>query len=269
MTAGHSLPERFVDLSGDEEAWALADQMPELRAGFEKLGFRHLGLLGHHLGEGLLWVFEVLVSPKEDAFLTLVLHPDHPLKTKPRIVPSAILHTALSDGTIVSTTTNPMQYRLLNHPKAGSYLDGWDEATPGELWDRHRQRVAEAAAERIGPILPHDAMPLRIHIAQRLWTVGLVMFIVPVLLGLVTLVGLVVLCMQVVEWFRVLAVARGGIWLPIIFYTGGLLAFFGMHTLGWSRLRYSWLGGEWLARQFPWPRPQPFEQREYGTCSKP
>jgi hypothetical protein len=269
MTARHSLPERFVDLSGDEEAWALADQMPELRAGYEELGFRHVGLLGHNLGEGMLWVHEVLVSPRQDAFLTLVLHPDHPLKTKPRNVPSAILQTALSDGTVISTTTNTMQYRLLNHPKAGSYLDGGEGATPVELWDRHRQRVDEAAAERTGPILLHDAMPLRIQIAQRLWTVGLTMFIVPLLLGLVTAVGLVALCIQVVEWFRLLAVARGGIWLPIIFYGGGLIAFVGMRTFGWTRLQHSWLGGEWLARQFPWPRPRPFEHQEYGACSKP
>src|SRR5438045_2032735 len=127
MTAGNSLSGRFVDLSGVEDAWALADQTPELRAGFEKLGFRHLGLIGHNLGEGTLWVYEVLVSPKRDAFLTLVLHPDHPLKTKPRILPSATLQTALSDGSVINTTTCPMQYRLLNHPKAGSYLDGWDE----------------------------------------------------------------------------------------------------------------------------------------------
>src|SRR5262249_26759470 len=91
--------EFYRDLSQDVGASQAADQVPELRLGFEKLGFRHLGFFGEYAHPGgKLWVQEVLASPRHDAFLTLSLSPPGFLNNNNRTVPTATLHSVLQDG---------------------------------------------------------------------------------------------------------------------------------------------------------------------------
>jgi hypothetical protein len=95
----------FRDVTNDRAARRSADHLPELRAAFEELGFRQGGFLGEFNPPGDLWVYEVLSSPQADAFLTLALAPRGPLITKTRTIPTALLETAMEDGSIVITTT--------------------------------------------------------------------------------------------------------------------------------------------------------------------
>lgn len=251
---------RYVDLTNSDEASELADQVPELREAFVALGFRPLGYLGHDLGNNMLRVCEVLCSARGDAFLSLVLHPPSPLKTEPRIVPAALLQTAMSNGFVVSTTNGSMQYRLLNHPLAGSYLEGTQEATPAELWDLHRQRTHEIALDSDQAILRHDDMRLCIEIGKHCFAVAMFGFLLSSMFGLVGLVGLVILFVSVMQSLFGLAVAGGGPWAPVIFLGGGAFLSVGMVFFGRARLIASWLGGEWLVRQLPWPRVRPWAE---------
>src|SRR5215471_15102126 len=119
----------MTDAPGAEQA---ADNVPELRAGFEELGFRRVGFLGEYEmpGKPTLWTYEVLSSASADAFSTLYRAPVGPWRDKRRIVQTATLHTALEDGSIIITTTHDKHLWSLDHPRAGVYLEGWSEASP-------------------------------------------------------------------------------------------------------------------------------------------
>jgi hypothetical protein len=253
------LNSRFTDVTSNVEARLRADQVPEVRAGFVALGFRQIGFLGDNPIPGeCVWVHEVLTDPKSEAFLTLTISPRDPLTFKPRIIPTSTLQTALADGSLVVTTTCPEYLRFLNHPKAGSYLEGLTETVPpDELWANHCQRVAEISQERGSPPLRHETMKLRIEIAERCTAISafvarwVVLSVALILAGFISsLVGMMHrFGIQIQAWFGI----------PHALFIAAILAMAATWTLR-SQLVRGWLGGEWLARQFPRPRPTPFGQ---------
>lgn len=257
----------FADVTHDEDAVARADLVPELRAGFEALGFRPLGFLGDRPYEGRLWVHEVLTSPEQDAFVTLALSPPSIVQLEPRTLPTAILQTALENGSIVVTTNCPGQFRLLNHPRAGSYLEGWTHATPAELWERHRQRVDEIFIDQATSLLPHETMDLRLRIAERCTAVALFVGVCGLLSWAVAFVGLGALWFQVMRWLHELF-GGAGLWGPIVFSIATLPIMAAFGWLAYNRMIISWAAGERLARLFPWPRRRPLDGMELHLCSK-
>jgi hypothetical protein len=245
----------FRDVTEDSEACQVADNLPEWRTGFENLGFRRVGFLAEYqLPGGAFWVHEVQSSPKGDAFLTLALLPDHPLRNGPRSIPSAILESGLEDGSIIITTTNPKHLWRLNHPKAGFYLEGRSEATPEELWRRHQQRVKNLVLGRDSSVLRHVSMPLRLWIAQRSNEVGNYIAVVAFLLGFVTFVWMLISICSLKGWLDAWARVWFGVFWPLFWLVG----FFAIVLVGgWivrSRVVRAWLAGQWFARQFPWPK---------------
>src|SRR5262245_26582818 len=250
----------FRDITED---WAVrwdADCVPELRIGFEKLAFRSIGFLGEYqVPGGSLWVHEVLASPKADAFLTLTLSPEHPLKREPRTIPTAILESGLEDGAIIITTNSPEHLWRLNHPKAGVYLEGWSEANPEELWRHHQQRVEDLALERDSAILRHVSMRLRLWIAERCNEVGNHVAVLALLFGVVAfVVGILIPFVRLVDWLD----ARFRGWLGVFWPLFWFVAIFAIVVLGWwiarSRVVRGWLVGQWFARRFPWPGRRPY-----------
>jgi hypothetical protein len=258
----------FAEVTEDPEACRTADHVPELRTSFETLGFRRVGFLGEYqLPGGAVWVHEVLSSANGDAFLTLALIPDHPLRSEPRTIPSAILGSGLEDGSIIITTTSREHLWRLDHPKAGVYLEGWSEATPEELWRRHQQRVEELGLERGSLVLRHVSMPLRLWLAKRCNEVGNHVAVVALMLGMVALVGTFISFMQLKDWLD----AWGRVWFGAVwplFSLAGILAI-GVTGVWLVRLRavQAWLVGQWFARLFPWPRRRRYDpMNEKDAC---
>jgi hypothetical protein len=251
----------MTDVPGAEQA---ADNVPELRAGFEELGFRRVGFLGEYEmpGKPTLWVYEVLSSANGDAFLTLYRAPDGPLRNKPRIVRTATLETALEDGSIIITTTHDKHLWSLDHPRAGVYLEGWSEVSPEELWYRHQQRVEDLARKRDRSVLRHDSMPLRLWIAGRCIQIGSHVAFVALLMGLAAFVAVLITLVQLKDWLQ----AGVGAWFGQfwqLFWFAGLLVILAVGVwLVRNRVVLGWLGGQWLARQFPWPRRQRYHCTE-------
>ena len=251
----------MTDAPGAEQA---ADQVPEMRAGFEKLGFRHVGFLGEYEmpGKPTLWVYEVLSSANGDAFLTLYRAPDGPLRNKPRIVRTATLQTALKDGSIIITTSHDKHLWSLDHPRAGVYLDGWRGALPEELWHQHQQRIETLVQKRVSSVLRHDSMLLRLWIAGRCIQVGSHVAFVALLMGFAAFVAVLITLVRLKDWLQ----AAVGAWFgPFwqLFWFAGLLAILAAGVwLVRNRVMQGWLGGQWLARQFPWPRRQHYDVAE-------
>jgi hypothetical protein len=248
---------RFSDVTFDEDAPRHADQLPEPRAAFLTLGFRQVGLLGDNPIPGeAVWVHEVFTAANEEAFLTLGFSPPDPLVFRPRSIPTSTLHTALQNGSLIVTTTCPEYLRFLNHPKAGSYLEGCGVAAPSELWQLHGQRVDTISRERNSPALRHDSMRLRIQIADRCVLISyfvarwVVLSVALVLLGSgISLVGMMHrLGVQFQAWFGI----------PLALLGSTALGIGAMWTARNQVVR-GWLGGEWLARQLPWPGKKPFD----------
>src|SRR5437899_1054061 len=212
----------FADVTYDDDAVARADQVPELRSHFEKLGFRSLGFMAHRPFEHIFWVHEVLTSSEEDAFVTLALSPSNILKTEPRTVPIAILQTALANGSVIVTTNCPAQLRLLNHPKAGSFLEGRSAASAEELWDRHRERVAEIRFDEATSLLPHDTMDLRLRIAERCTAVAHFVVAFALLSAFFAFVGMGILWLEAMSWFNSQVLGGAVAWAFVFFTLGNL-----------------------------------------------
>jgi hypothetical protein len=258
----------FRDVTEDAAACRAADHVPELRRGFENLGFGRVGFLGEYqLPGGALWVHEVLSSADGAAFVTVALAPDHPLRSAPRTIPTATLESALEDGSIVITTTYGEYLWRLHHPKAGLYLEGWSEATLEELWRRHQQRVEELVLERNSSVLRHASMPLRLWIAERCNEVGNHVAVVALLLGVLAFMGTFISLMRLKDWLDAWARGWFGAFWPL-FWFAGILAIAGAGVwLVRSRAVRAWLAGQWLARQFPWPRRRRFDpMNDVGAC---
>jgi hypothetical protein len=256
---------RFHDVTNDPAARARVDQLPESRVRLEKLGFRPLGFLGDELIPGQTpWVHEVLASPQGDAFVTLALSPPHPLQTRPRTIPTLVLHTVLEDGSIIITTTFPEYLRFLDHPKAGSYLDGSTDISPEEIWQWHKERALEIAGARESSPLRHDSMRLRIWIGDRCYRVSSFVARVVVVSVEVVTVAFIVAFSEVMRSFRVQLAAWFGaaFWQTLFWLVGVLLiAAAGLFVL-WSRVKAAWRVGQWLARLRAWPRRRPYDPTE-------
>jgi hypothetical protein len=181
-------------MTGSPGAEEAADYVPELRAGFEELGFRRVGFLGEYEmpGKPTLWVYEVLSSANGDAFLSLYDATVGPLRNQPRTVRTATLETALEDGSIIITTTHDKHLWSLDHPRAGMYLEGWSEASPEELWYQHQQRVESLVRKRDSSVLRHDSMPLRLWIAGRCIQIGSHVAIVALLMGFAAFLAILI-----------------------------------------------------------------------------
>jgi hypothetical protein len=253
----------FRDVTEDSEACRAVDNVPELRTGFHKLGFRRVGFLAEYRLPGKdPWIQEVLTSADGAAFLTLALLPDHPLRSEPRTIPTATLESALEDGSLLITTTYPEYLWRLNHPKAGLYLEGWSEAAPEELWRRHQQRVEDLALERDSPALRHVSMPLRLWIAQRCNEIGSYVAVVALLVGVVAFGWVFISLVRLKDWLDAQARLWFGAFWPV-FWLVGLLALVGVGVwLVRSRVVRAWLAGQWLARRFPWPRRRRYDPRQ-------
>jgi hypothetical protein len=212
-------------------------------------------------------VYEVLSNASGAAFLTLALAPDHPLRWEPRTLPAATLESGLEDGSIIVTTTSPEHLWRLDHPKAGVYLQGWSEATPEELWQRHRQRVEELALERDSSVLRHVAMPLRLWIAGRCNEVGNCVALVALSMGVAAFVGVLIPLVRLKDrldgWGRVWF---GGFW-PLVWFVGTLaIAVAGLWMVRLRVVR-GWVAGQWVARRFPWPRRRRYDAtNEADAC---
>lgn len=246
----------FRDVTEDSEACQTADRVSELRRDFERLGFRRVGFLGEYQTPGgILWVHEVLSSTNGDAFLTLTLVSDQPLTRRgPRTIPTAILQSALEDGSILITTTCREHRWRLNHPKAGLYLEDWVEATPEELWHRHQQRIGEVIAERNSLVLPHVSMSLCLWIQERCRKIGNYVALVAVCVCFIIAMEGWLLFWQLEHWLNAgILVPFGVFGLPL-----WLVSFFAMAAVVMWLIRNEvvrgWRVGQWFARQFPWPR---------------
>jgi hypothetical protein len=258
----------FRDVTEDPEACRAADDLPELRTRFENLGFRRVGFLGEYWLPGEApCVHEVLSSADGGAFLTLALAPDHPLRSDPRTLPTAILESSLEDGSIIITTTYPEHLWRLDHPKAGVYLEGWREAAPEELWGRHQQRVEDLALERDSSVLLHVSMPFRLWIAQRCNEVGNYVALVALLMGVVAFVGVLIPLVQLKDWLDAWARVWFGAFWPLVWFVSTLaLVVAGMWMVRLRVVR-GWLVGQWLARRLPWPRRRRYDaMKEADGC---
>jgi hypothetical protein len=254
------LNRRFSDVTADEEARACVDQLPEPRAAFANLGFRQLGFLGDNpIPGGAVWVHEVLMSPNGEALLTLAFCPPDPLRFRPRAIPTLTLHTALADGSLVVTTSCPEYLRFLHHPRAGSCLEGLPGAVPEDLWHRHEQRVEAFSQVRNSPVLRHDSMALRIKVADRCDAISVFAARWVVLSVALVWLSLGSSAIGLMNRFNVLFQPWFGMHLALI--ASSLVAMAAMLWTLRNQVVRGWLGGEWLARQFPWPKPRPFEHR--------
>jgi len=246
-------------MTADVDAALRADQLPEPRADFANLGFRELGFLGDNpIPGGPIWVHEVLMSPNGEALLTLAFSPPDPLRYRPRAIPTLTLQTALADGSLIVTTSCPEYLRFLHHPRAGSYLEGLPGAVPEELWQSHEQRVEAFSQVRNSPVLRHDSMALRITIADRCHAISVFVARWVVLSVVFVLIGSTGSYIGLMHRLNVLFQPWFGV--AIAFLGSALLGIVAMWTLRNQVVR-GWLGGEWLARQFPCPRRMPFECR--------
>jgi hypothetical protein len=255
---------RFSDVTDDRDARAHVDHIPESRACLEQLGFRPVGFLGDELIPGQTWVHEVLASPQGDAFVTLALSPPHPLTTKPRIIATLVLHTVLEDGSIIITTTCPEYARFLDHAKVGSYLEGCSGASAKEIWQRHKERVAEIAGARESSPLRHDSMRLRIWIGERCYQVSSFVARVVVSSVIVVTAAFMIGFSEFMHLFRLqIAVWFGAAFWQSLGWAIGILL---IGTAGlWilrSRVEAAWRVGQWLARLRAWPRRQPYDPTE-------
>jgi hypothetical protein len=262
MSSQGSHPARFHDVTNDPQARGRVDQLPESRVRLEKLGFRPLGYLGDELIPGQTpWVHEVLTSPEGDAFATLALSPPHPLQTRPRTIPTVVLHTVLEDGSIIITTTFPKYLRFLDHPKAGSYLDGSTDVSPEEIWQWHKERVAEIAGVRECSPLRHDSMRLRIWIGERCYLVSSFVTRMVVVSVEVVTVAFIIAFSQIMDAFHLQLVRWFGaaFWRTFYWLIGVLLIVAAGWFVLWSRVQAAWRVGQWLARLRAWPRRRPYE----------
>lgn len=259
----------FRAVTEDVEACQAAHPVPEWRPGFAKLGFRHIGFLGEYESPGgPFWVHEVLASANGAAFLTLLLAPDHPLRSRPRTIPTAVLESALEDGSIIITTTYREHLWRLHHPKAGVYLEGWSEASAEELWRRHQQRVEDLVLERNSPVLRHDSMPLRLWIAERCNRVGTHVAVVGLVLGVAAFTPAFISLVRLKDWLDAWARGWAGAFWPL-FWFGSVLALVGAGIwIVQVRVVSAWRAGQWLARQFPWPRRRRYNPGKEANASR-
>lgn len=246
----------FRDVTGDSKSCQAADRVPELRSGYEKLGFRRVGFLGEYQTPGgTLSVHEVLSSANDSTFLTLTLAPDYPLiKSEPRTFPNAVLESALEDGSIIITTTYRERLWRLNHPKAGLFLESSSEATPEELWSLHQRRVEEVVARRGSSLLRHNSMSLRLWIEERCNEVGNYVALFALCVGLAAFVEGMALLIRLGDWLN----AWGRAWLGAFFLPFWFVVLISIAVaVLWlirSEVVRGWRVGQWFARQFPWPR---------------
>src|SRR5579872_7522131 len=238
----------FRDVTDDAETCRAADSLPDWRTRFAALGFHHIGYLGEYrIPGGALWVHEVLSSANGDAYLTLALLPDHPLRSDPRTTPTATLESALEDGSILITTTYPEYLWRLDHPKAGVYLEGWSEATPEELWQHHRQHVEQRALERDSSVLPHVSMALRLWIAERCNEVGDHVAVMALMAGVAAFLWIFLSLVRLMDWLDAWVRVRFGALRPLFYFLGlAAIAAAGVGLVR-SRVMRAWLAGQWFA----------------------
>jgi len=254
----------FRDMTDSPGAEQAADYVPELRAGFEELGFRRVGFLGEYEmpGKPTLWVYEVLSSANGDAFLSLYDATVGPLRNQPRTVRTATLETALEDGSIIITTTHDKHLWSLDHPRAGFNLEGWSDASPEELWHRHEGRVEDLVRKLDSLVLRHDSMALRLWIAGRCIQVGTHVAFVALLMGFTAFVAVLITLVRLKDWLQAGVGAWFGPFWPLFWFAGLLAILAAGAWLVRNRVVQGWLGGQWLARQFPWPRRQRYDRIE-------
>jgi len=256
---------RFSDRTPDDDARARADQLPETRATFASLGFLQVGFIGDNpIPGGEVWVHEVLKSGSGLAFLTLALSPPDPLSFRPRTLPASTLHSALADGSLIVTTTCPQYLRFLHHPRAGCFLEGMPGAAPEELWKCHEQRVEEISGARNSGILRHDSMGLRILIADR--CCGISVFVARCVVLSVAFVLITSMCAYLGLMHRLNVFLQPWFGITLAFLGSSLLAIMSLWMLR-KQVARSWLRGEWLARQVPWPGRKPFVNNSDRSAS--
>ena len=147
-------------------------------------------------------------------------------------------------------------------------MEGWSEASAEELWDRHRERVAEIRVDEATSLLPHDTMDLRLRIAERCTAVAHFVVAFALLSAFFAFVGMGILWLEAMSWFNRQVLGGAVAWAFVFFTLGSLPLMVAFMWLVRNRLVTSWAGGEWLARQFPWPRCRPLDSVELKLCSK-